>query len=171
MTTKLELLPCELHELFTYDSGALRWKIKPRKGIQVGDAIGNKDSNGRLRFEYRGRSYSVHVVIFAMHHGRWPIAQVDHINRIKTYNLIANLREATNAQNSRNRNGSSGTGFKGVSRHKGDGKYHSRISIGGENYFLGAFTDPVAAAKAYDAAAKRLHGDFALTNEGKYGAP
>ena len=52
--------------------------------------------------------------------------------------------------------------FKGVS--VACGKWTAAIISRGERHFLGAFSDEVAAALAYDAAAVDLHGEFALLN-------
>ena len=44
------------------------------------------------------------------------------------------------------------------------GKFLAGIKAGGKRYHLGTFNTGKAAALAYDAAARRLFGDFALTN-------
>lgn len=166
MTT--ELKPCQLAELFNYDpdTGVLTWRIAPGNRIAKDTPCGSLDSNGRLRLEYRGRSYGVHKIAFAIAHGRWPVGQVDHKNRIKTDNRPGNLREATNAQNSRNRrNGKNATGYKGVTFHKRQRKYNARIMVDGRSISLGSFSDPKAAANAYNVAARQHHGEFALLNE------
>lgn len=155
----------ELKPWFSYKphTGILRWAKKPHKGIQVGNAVGTPDSKGRLRFEFRGKSYAVHVVAFAIYHGRWPTHQIDHKNRIKVDNRISNLREATNAENSRNRQRPVGaSGLRGVSWHKG--KFIARIMVNGDAIHLGGFTNATEAANAYDAAARKYHGQFATTN-------
>jgi hypothetical protein len=157
----VSLLPCELRILFDYnpDTGWLSWKPgfrKHRNGAQAGSV----DSRGRLRVEVRGRSYGAHQIAFAIHHGRWPQSQIDHINHIKTDNRIANLREATNTENSRNRPRKTGkAGFRGVSLHKG--RYIARIMVDGHSINLGSFASPSDAASAYQSAARLYHGDFA----------
>ena len=84
------LLPCDLHNLFSYEAetGNLIWKRK--ESMNFGKVVGCKDTNGRIRCEINGKSYSVHRIIFCMHHGRWPKYQIDHINQIKTDNRIEN---------------------------------------------------------------------------------
>ena len=153
-----------LRNLFSYDpsTGLLRWKFSPRKGVAL-ELVGAPDSNGCLRFEYKGRAYSVHRIAFAVYHGYWAKNQIDHKNRIKNDNRIANLREATAAQNMWNRACAiSKSGYRGVCLD--DGRYVARISCKGRNYALGSFDDALTAAKAYDAAALKLHEEFATVN-------
>lgn len=94
----------------------------------------------------------------------WPL--VDHINGDGLDNRRANLREATNAQNMRNkglyRNNSSG--FKGVSWQKECRKWQAGIRLDGTRRHLGLFLVAEDAAAAYDEAARELHGEFARLN-------
>jgi len=153
-----ELLPCTLHELFVYDpdSGILRHKAKPR--VYAGQVVGSKDSKGRLRTEISGESYAVHHICWALHYGEWPKHQIDHINQNKADNRICNLRQATNAENSRNRK-SKNEVAKGVSFHKG--RYIARIMVNGKVINLGSYARADFAAHAYQVAAKKYHGEFA----------
>jgi hypothetical protein len=56
------------------------------------------------------------------------------------------------------------SGFKGVHFARRYGKYQVRIVADGIRYHIGYFDNPVEAARAYDAAARKLHGDFAALN-------
>ena len=56
------------------------------------------------------------------------------------------------------------TGFKGVSVRPDTGKFRAIISLAGRNRRLGQFETAVQAAEAYDAAAIKLHQDFARLN-------
>lgn len=95
-----------------------------------------------------------------------PNIQVDHWDGDGLNNIDENLRVATNTQNAFNRgaNKNNKSGFKGVSWHKKDNKYQASIQANGINIHLGYFTDPLDAARAYDEAAKKHHGEFAKTN-------
>ena len=53
--------------------------------------------------------------------------------------------------------------YKGVYRHK-NGKFKVTIRHQGKQYHIGYFDDEIDAAKAYDAAAKVMHGKFAVLN-------
>lgn len=92
--------------------------------------------------------------------------RTDHINRDGLDNQRENLRETTNAENLRNRGRqkNNASGFKGVSWHKGRGKWQAQIRANGQTRALGRYVDPVEAAHAYDEAALELHGEFAALN-------
>jgi hypothetical protein len=74
-----------------------------------------------------------------------------------------NLRIATVGQNSMNsrRHRDNRSGFKGVSFHKGSGKWQARIRKNGTQIFLGTYETPETAYAAYCDAANTHHGEFA----------
>lgn len=88
--------------------------------------------------------------------------EVDHANGNRADNRRANLRLCSRAENSRNMPARSVSGFKGVTKNKH--RWYALIQVDGVTHRLGSFTDPVIAARAYDEAAKRLHGEFAKLN-------
>jgi hypothetical protein len=90
---------------------------------------------------------------------------VDHINGDTLDNRKANLRLSTRSENMRNRkvNKNSSSGLKGVQKQI-RGKWPATIAANGRSLYLGAFDTKEDAAKAYDAAAIELHGEFARTN-------
>ncbi len=93
---------------------------------------------------------------------------VDHINHNGLDNRKANIRPATRSQNNFNRlivkREDSSSKYKGVSWRKRKMRWHARIHVNGEYKFLGYFKDEIHAAKAYDEAAKKYHGEFAVLN-------
>ena len=92
---------------------------------------------------------------------------VDHINNDSMDNRSANLRPATKAQNSRNKKKSSrpcSSKYKGVCWHKKSLKWQAEVMFEKKRIHLGSFLNEVDAAKAYDEAAKKYHGEFACLN-------
>jgi len=92
--------------------------------------------------------------------------EVDHINGDKLDNRWPeNLRVATRSQNTANSKPHTGTSrYKGVSWNKRDRRWKAQIRHNGKLLYLGYFTDQIEAAKAYDTAALRLHGEYARCN-------
>lgn len=88
---------------------------------------------------------------------------VDHINGDTLDNRKENLRLATNQQNSFNRRKLERKAFKGT-YHRVDRvnrPFSARIRFNNKAYHLGYFATEIEAAKAYDAKAKELFGEFA----------
>jgi hypothetical protein len=102
-----------------------------------------------------------------------PDLVVDHINHNGLDNRKQNLRICTRSQNNRNRRPQGKTSrYKGVCRDKRRDKFVARIYLNGKQIHLGYFDDEIAAAKAYDKAARELFGQFAYLNFPQdYGLP
>ncbi len=94
----------------------------------------------------------------------WP--EVDHRNGDGLDNRRENLRAATRTQNMANTRlrSNNTSGFKGVSFDNRTARWIAAIRLDGHSYFLGRFDVPEEAARAYDAAALRLFGEFARIN-------
>lgn len=92
---------------------------------------------------------------------------VDHINHNGLDNRKANLRPATPADNARNarypkKNTSSK--YRGLWHNKKKGKWRATIRVNNRCKQIGYFTDERQAARAYDEAAKKYFGQFAVLN-------
>lgn len=102
-----------------------------------------------------------------------PNVQVDHVNHDTLDNRRCNLRIATGCENTRNRRlpQHNTTGYLGVYRRP-SGRWGAQIetSLGGARVclYLGEHDDQADAAKVRDAAAIRIHGDFAMLNFGRH---
>lgn len=151
-----------LVELLSYctETGTFKWKPRRCNQHTVGGKIaGSIDSYGYRQIEIDGRGYLAHRLAWLYVYGVWPSSQVDHINRDKTNNAIANLRLVTNKQNQENqgRYKNNKSGYRGVMWHKGKKCYVAQIRHNLKCYALGQFETAEAAYEAYRAAAARLH--------------
>jgi hypothetical protein len=103
----------------------------------------------------------LHRVIMSAQKGQ----VVDHRNRNTLDNRRDNLRLTIQQNNSFNTIGKgSNTGFKGVSYSKERRKFFASIMHNRKTIALGRFLTAEEAARAYDTAAIRLFGEFALLN-------
>lgn len=95
-----------------------------------------------------------------------PRIQVDHINGNGLDNRRINLRLATASENqwNRRRRAVNASGFKGVTLERRWGRWRARIRVHKRERSLGHYDTPEAAARAYDEAARRLHGEYAALN-------
>lgn len=97
---------------------------------------------------------------------------VDHINGNRLDNRRVNLRWCSASQNSINKQfqkhgGESRSKYRGVSwvpYLNTSSPWFAFISVHGKRKHLGYFADDVSAARAYDAAAIKHHGEFAKLN-------
>lgn len=104
----------------------------------------------------------MHRQVLGVPEGDWI---VDHINHDTLDNRKLNLRLATHDQSAQNRRSTRNkSGFRGVHPDRGNSSYIAVIQMSGRRHCLGRFRDPVEAAKAYDVAARKLHGRFAVVN-------
>lgn len=119
-----------------------------------------------------GRWYAVsrdgggHTLMHRLIVGAASGLDVDHWDRDGLNNRRHNLREATRSQNMANvpiRAGNK-SGYKGVSWHSGAKKWRATIKQNYRQVHLGFYADASDAARAYDAKAIELFGEFAHLN-------
>lgn len=106
------------------------------------------------------KSYSVAMQRLLM---KMSSKHVDHINGNKLDNRVSNLRFASRSQNMINFHRLNKTGFRGVYRNT-DISWSSRITVNSQRITIGTFDSPKKAAEAYDLAALKHHGEFAVLN-------
>lgn len=116
--------------------------------------------------EKKQKQVAMHRIIMSRVYGREFTRHelIDHINGNRLDNRRSNLRLCTSAQNTQHRKTprTSSTGYKGV--YKSGTRYRANITAHGVLYRLGAFGTAEEAARAYDAKAIEVHGEFAKTN-------
>lgn len=119
----------------------------------------------RRNWWYGGKSHMVR-----MHHFVLPLRDglmCDHINGNGIDNRKCNLRLVTKSQNMMNRGKQKNntSGYMGVSLHRTTKKYRAFIKKDRKQIHLGLFETLREAAYAYNEAAKKYHGEFALLNK------
>lgn len=152
-----------LKEVLEYDPETGHFVARVTRSNLLKGARAGKRSGKYSRIRIDGRLYYTHKLAWFYMHGKWPDAQIDHINLVPSDNRISNLREATHAQNnfnhSRQRNNKSGK--KGVQFAKHSGRWRARIYKDSRPIHLGCFATAEEAHAAYVAAARIHHGEFA----------
>jgi len=162
MTIEIE----RLRELLDYDpeTGILTW-LERAEGPAwwntrfAGKPAGCVGGDGYLNVQVDGRCYRAHRVAWAIHNGRWPDGEIDHVSGEKLDNRAANLRDVPHRVNARNQKMrvTNRSGYTGVSWHKATGRWQALIRINGKKLHLGLF-DNIADAVAARRAADRQHG-------------
>ncbi len=129
-------------------------------------------SNGSNFYAFRNakigpgkiKMVSMHRQIMNFPEGRL----VDHKDNNTLDNRRPNLRVATYSQNAYNRakiKAKTSSRYIGVYFEKATKRYTVKIRIGcGKRLWLGRFTSELAAARAYDKAARKYHKEFAVLN-------
>lgn len=153
-----------LRALLSYDArtGVFKRRHSTRRHKR-GSVIGFRTTDGYQAIKIRGKFYKVHRLAWLYIHGRWPLDQIDHINRQKLDNRIENLRECSRQQNMRNTDKyrTNSSGYKNV--HWVNGKWRAVVNDGKQRT-LGYFRDPQAAAIVAAQAEREVYGEFACQN-------
>lgn len=153
------------HEDYDWASSH-RWFVVWRAGSR-GEG-GNSAHAARHAYRADGvrTSRLMHREVYELAHGPIPAGHhIDHIDRDPFNNQRSNLRLATPLQNARNHRAkrTALAGFKGVDLD--GGRWRARIQLSdGCRVSLGSFATAEQAARAYDAAARKHFGAFAMLN-------
>jgi hypothetical protein len=164
----MNLTANRLRDLLSYnpETGEFVWRVTVSSRAMAGFVAGCVYAQKLTRYRgirVDGRLYKAHRLAWLYVHGVWPAEQLDHIDGDGANNRIANLRQATNSENNRNRKVryDSASGCKGVNFHKGNRKWRAHIRLNGRQKHLGYFSSAEEAYAAYCLAAPEIHGQFA----------
>jgi hypothetical protein len=132
------------------------WCPSKLKNCRIVYAVARANVDGDLK------TIQMHRLIMG-----FPDCDVDHQDRNGLNNQRDNLREVTRSQNQANQAKQSrqcSSVYKGVTWDKNRGKWIAQIGFNSGHKHLGRFADEIAAARAYDAKAIELFGEYAYTN-------
>lgn len=129
------------------------YSYNPDTGIflRKGDYVGiTESSNKYLRAHYRGKTYSVHRLIWIYMTGDAPANDVDHIDHDRQNNKWENLRLVSRKQNMQNaiKSKANTSGFTGVVWCKQQRQWQAQIMIDGKTKKLGRHDSKIDAVAA-----------------------
>lgn len=165
-TGKLFWLTRDASQMESEDLRGTQWAASHWNRRYSGkEAFTSTDPRGYKKGKILGVSYQAHRVIWKHVYGYDP-RTIDHANCQQGDNRLENLRDCTNAENCRNYRKPGGSSlYRGVCWVKRDQKWSATISCAPNGKkSLGHYDSEIDAALAYDAAAKKLHGQFATLN-------
>ncbi len=154
------LTQARLKERLTYDPLTGIFRTRERvKQVPAGEIAGCYSSKGYRRIKIDDREYPAHRLAWLYVHGEFPPGDIDHINRVRDDNRIANLRPATRQENGQNRKCSANntSGYLGVTWNRACSKWQASIRHAGKAIYLGLHPTPEQAAAAYASAKAQLH--------------
>jgi hypothetical protein len=177
MPDRSDVTPDILRQLIDYDpaSGELTWlprgpewffgeEQSPEHSAKIWNrvnadkpALSHKGEHGYRYGAVFGHQFRSHRVAWAIHHGEWPVHEIDHIDGDRANNCIANLRDVPGSVNSKNlsRRRTNTSGVTGVSWFARTNKWVAMIKGDGKVRNLGYFHTIEEAAAARKAAEKR----------------
>lgn len=162
----ISLAECDRLLAYDPDAGIFRWKDRGGRGCswhEAGAIAGGVNAEGYRYIRIGKHQVRACRLAWALVHGAWPTHQIDHINRNTSDDRIANLREATGAQNKANsgvyRNNTSG--FPGVYWDAGRGHWRAKGNVNGKRQWLGRFATKEEAYAAYLSCKRAAYGEFA----------
>lgn len=172
----------EVRELLDYDpeTGVFTWRERSRKMCKsdrarnawnsklAGKIAGSLNALGYVTIALHKHAYYAHRLAWLHVYGRWPKAETDHRNEVKSDNRISNLREASSALNKQNRRRAcrgNTSGLRGVCWFNQTRKWHAQICVNGKKVHLGYFDCKHEAHAAYLKAKAKFHSGYIPAQE------
>lgn len=155
MRKTLEISQERLRELFYYDPKydqvyPLRWKVRRTSSV---DRYTPPKNGEYARLRVDGAMYRVSRLVWVFHNGPIPEGlEIDHVDRNRLNNDVANLRIVTSCDNNRNRSIKGASRFRGIHWHKQNQQWRVWVRVNGPQLHIGYSRSEVTAAALYDAA-------------------
>lgn len=143
------------------ERGKFYWR-KTFYNVKANQVAGNINPSGYIEIGVFGKRYLAHRLAWFYVHGKWPQHEIDHINRIRDDNRIANLREATHAENLRNQklNKRNTSGHRGVCWDAEKRLWLVQVGFHGKTVYGGRFALKADAVARYNKISQKLYGKF-----------
>lgn len=143
----------EFNEWFRYDkqTGLIFYKKDKRKRrvTSLSNPAGTINNGGYWILKFKGKMYTHHRLIWFVHHGSWPVNEIDHINGISTDNRIENLRDVPKYLNLSNQYKHRGGKLVGCSFDKRRNLWKAKIILNKKEHWLGYYKTELDAHLAY----------------------
>ena len=149
----------EYARVIDYDAptGLFRWKKNVGRYSKIGSFAGTVNADGYVHIKINQQILKAHRLAWLFYFGEFPTDEIDHINRNKQDNRIANLRLTSRSKNELNKGlrKDNKSGCAGVTWRPDTNKWLARISYKGERFYIGMFAKKSDAilhrTKAYNA--------------------
>ena len=133
----------EVVRLFDYDptTGIVKRRVTVASNARTGQVVGWLNSDGYLSVRVNKTNYKLHQIIWLYSYGCWQNGVIDHINRNKTDNRIANLRDTTIQVNNINKGVRSDnkTGVPNIAWRERDKLFYVACRRNGKQNYGGSF--------------------------------
>lgn len=147
----LAAIDAKLRDTFSYDpETGVFCRISGRTNRKLG-VVGPNKGTGYVYLYCAGKNWLGHRVAWLFEHGRWPDGILDHVNRVRHDNRIANLRQIDYSGNAYNAkvHCRSQTNVAGICWHKGESKWRAYVARKHLGNFDSLF-DAVCARKSWE---------------------
>lgn len=154
------LTQSQLKELMHYcpETGEFT-RLKASGAYKVGSKVGSVDVHGYIQIRIGPKNYKGHHLAWLYVYGHLPIEDLDHADRNRANNAIANLRYLTAQQHRehRGRNKNNTSGYRGVSYDKFTGRWRAQLKTNYGSVWLGRHDTAEVAYEAYKRGAAQYH--------------